>query len=142
MALVGMGHDAVRAIATVFECGNDLAHLVTVDFRDVPAECFQLGSKRCNIVGVRERRTLLEAIVINDKRQIIEAKLGGRHNRFPVRAFLHLAVAGHHIGVVIGARKLGGFGHADRNRQAVAKWPVFVSTPAPYCSWDGHSDAN
>ncbi len=82
-----------------------------------------------HIVGVRERRTLLEAIVINDKRQIIEAKLGGRHNRFPVRAFLHLAVAGHHIGVVIGARKLGGFGHADRNRRPWPSGPVLVSTP-------------
>ena len=47
----------------------------------------------------------------------------GRHDRFPVAAFLQLAVAGQHEGPPGRAIELGRGGHADRDRQAVAERP-------------------
>ncbi len=121
VALVGVGNDAVRAGGALFERRHDFGHRIAVDLGHVPAEGFETRAQRRQIIGVLQGCALLEAVVVDDQRQIVEAELGGGHDGFQLEPSCILAVARQHEGAVGGARKLGGLGHADGNGQAVAE---------------------
>ena len=95
--------------AAMLERRNDLAHVVAVDLGHFPAESFELRTQRREIVRVGQGCALLEAVVIDDQRKIVELELGGRHDRFPVGAFLHLAVTGDDVGMVVAPDSLAAF---------------------------------
>ena len=105
-------HDLLRR-----ERGDDLRHVMPVDFLDRPAEGRELGREGGEIVGIRQPRALLQAVVVDDQRQVVELVLRGRRDGFPVRALLHLPVAGDDIGLPRRMIELGGNRHADAHGQ-------------------------
>ena len=75
--------------ATVKET-NDLDH--------GEAERRRLLGQRIEVVGLLDRRPLLQPVAIDDHRQPVQLVLRGRHHGLPVAALLQLAVAGQHEG--------------------------------------------
>ena len=73
------------------------------------------------VIGIGKCRPLLEPVVVDDQSKIVQTELGGRHDGFPIRAFLHLAIPGDDIGVVFRAGQLGGLGHPHRDGEPVTE---------------------
>ena len=125
MSLVGMGYNASRFarnhLADVEGC-TDFVHIVAVDFYDSPAESFQLGGQGSNVVGVCQTRALLQAVVVDDESQIVQAELGCSHDGFPVATFLHFSIARDDHCAPGVSTQFGCFCHANCDWQAMAQW--------------------
>ncbi len=62
----------------LFERRNDLIHVVAVDLGHVPTEGFELGGRSGAMLLVSVKRgALLEPVVVDDQRQVVQPELGG-----------------------------------------------------------------
>src|SRR5215831_15396766 len=75
------------------ECGDQFTMVVTVDFPNLPPECSPALSKRLHANRVLREVSLLNAVPINNEREIVELVLTRRHRGLPVAALLEFAIA-------------------------------------------------
>ena len=82
-----------RSSGRALEPLDERREVVAVDLGDGPAEGAPLVGQRLEAHRALGRVALLEAVAVDDDRQVVEAEVRGRHGRFPVAALLQLAVA-------------------------------------------------
>src|SRR5262249_61020777 len=97
--------------------------------RVMPVNLGRLPSERGELLreGIKRRMCnrgppeTLKVVVIDRGDNVRAAERGSHHHRFPGRAFLHLAVAEHHVDDPIGLAPAFGQRHSDRHGKTVTK---------------------
>ena len=123
-ALLGLRDNrrwAVRHRASLRQSFEYGFHRVPLDDLRVPTKRFKLGGERLEIQHVLRGPRLLEAVLIDDGRQIGELVFLGGRDRFPDLALTHLAVTHHHVGVSIETVEPTGQSVSDTERQSLAE---------------------
>jgi hypothetical protein len=122
--LVGMGDHEGRLPRTERRRGEhveQLAVIVAVHLDDGEAERGRLLIERVQIVGLPNRRTLLQPVAVDDHRQGVELVLRSGHHRLPVATLLQLSVADQDVRPTPRHVELGRDRVPDGDRQPVAE---------------------
>ncbi len=128
LALDGVGNEHLRPVGDGGKVRERVAQhgeVVAVAAPDFPAEGAELVFDRPEVADRRHGGIGLQLVVVDDHRDLGEAFVGDRLQRFPDLAFLQLAVAGHHdnaaaaAGIAVGAGHAVGLGNAHAERAGV-----------------------
>src|SRR5436309_1096086 len=76
--------------------------IVSIDVKDGPAEAAPLVSERFEIEHVLDAAEALDLVVIHESGQRIELVMTRKENRFPVGAFIELAITEDDVSAKIG----------------------------------------
>ena len=108
---------------------NERLDVVAVHATDVPAEGLEFGVDVTQRAHVGDMAIYLQVIKVEQRHEVIEPVVGGKHHGLPVGALLHLAVAQHAIDAALVGRRglavidLQAQSDAGRDREALAKRP-------------------
>src|SRR5262249_50508046 len=117
-SLAGMGDHAIglagRERNSAKSSGQGL-DIMPVHFLNCPSESAPAFAERLKSDCSLGLVTLLQAIAINNYREVVQPVLGGGHGGLPVATFLQFAVSGQHESVPHAIAYLGCLGNADTN---------------------------
>ena len=93
-ALPGLADDRGRALARAapLERLDDRRHVVAVDLDRLPLEGLELLAHVPDVHDLLGRAVGLEVVVVDDRRQVRDVEVGGRHRGLPGLALLAVAV--------------------------------------------------
>ncbi len=117
------GHrlSGVVTIAGKIELLDDIFHIVTVNFQNVPTERLILINDRVDVHDIFHFAVNLQAVLVENHDEVVELVLPRTHRGFPHRTFLVLTVGADGEDAVIFLVQLGRQSHADRNREALSQ---------------------
>ena len=109
----------VVVVAGKVELADNFFHIVPVNFLDVPLESAVFVDDGIDVHDLLGGAVDLQAVLVEDKNQVVQPIVGGRHGRFPDRTFLVLAIRRHSEDTIIPAIEFRGQSHADCHRETL-----------------------
>ena len=104
------------------DCFAQRVVIMAIDNSGVPTKSFKFCIQRVEAICFFSQSSLLQSISVNDARQAGQFLVSGKHNCFPIAAFLELTVPGDNVSIPIGIYDSRPNRHSHRYRQTMPEW--------------------